>query len=1295
MHATRLLVLLTACGTGAPEPVPHGTDGERQPQPTPTSALALLLDADGAHVSGPTGGLSLATTGLGRGDAWQETRPTGASVADCIALPGRGPGCIETTQRDHGALTEWWADHPDGLQQGWVVTERAPGTGPLEITVTLSGTATLTGPDSAHIAGGGGEAWTYTGLEAWDADGMDVPAELVLVPGGLAVHLDDTQARYPLTVDPLLTAASPFLFVSSGTQLGNTVANLGDLNGDGLDDIAAGSTAGAYIWFGDTTSFGGTPDQTLTDGAIPHFLDAGGDVDGDGNPDLVVGDTAAFHVYYGDGSGLDTTPDTVSLTGGTGYYLTGGADFDGDGFSDVAVIEPTPKQIAVFYGSATGIDGTSNDTAKDPATTGYTYAIGAADVNGDGFDDLIAGVHADKAVYVHFGSASGISLAADQIISDAATANFGHSVFGYGDVNGDGFEDVGVGSYSSRVLSVFHGSASGLGATADAQLAEASGRYSTYGGAVGDMDGDGFDDIAVSGHTSRQVFTYLGGSGGITTTYDQRLQGSGGSYGYMGIDVTAADVDGDGFRDLLSGSGAYVYVHKGYGDADGDGVDSRTDCDDSDAAVGAAGTLYYDIDGDGVGGSSTLTACPGAASTSTITGDCDDSDATVNPSATEAAADGVDQDCDGAELCHADADGDSYTSGTVSSADLVCTGTGEATVASGSTDCDDTDAAINPAATELAGDGVDQDCDGAEVCYADADDDGHSDGSTVTSSDTDCDDTGEADDTAPTGDCDDTDAAINPDATEAAADGVDQDCDSTELCHADADGDSYTSGTVSSADLVCTGTGEATAASSSADCDDTDAAINPAATELTGDSVDQDCDGAEVCYADADDDGHTDGSTVTSADTDCDDTGEADDTEPTGDCDDGTAGVNPGATEVCGSGVDENCDGRGGPLDDEDADGLTWTEEQAAGTLPCTADSDGDGLSDFEEIDTWGTDPLIADTDGSGRTDGEEVADGTDPLDDADDRYDTDGDGIVDPDEIALGTDPTNPDTDGDGLTDGEEIDANGSSGSDPLLADTDGDGLDDADELLVHGTDPGDPDSDGDGVSDGDEVDQGTLPTAADTDGDGLSDGEEAEAGSDPLLTDTDGDGLDDAAELGAGADPTDPDSDDDGLGDAEEVALGTDPSDPDSDGDGLEDGEEAAYGADPTNADSDGDGLSDGDEVELEVDPADPDSDGDGISDGKEVAGGLDPNDPDSDGDGVSDGDELAAGTDPTATDSDGDGIPDGEDENNGFHDADDKFTDDGDAILGCSATTAPAALSLALLPLVALMRRREDQP
>ena len=102
---------------------------------------------------------------------------------------------------------------------------------------------------------------------------------------------------------------------------------------------------------------------------------------------------------------------------------------------------------------------------------------------------------------------------------------------------------------------------------------------------------------------------------------------------------------------------------------------------------------------------------------------------------------------------------------------------------------------------------------------------------------------------------------------------------------------------------------------------------------------------------------------------------------------------------------------------DPDGDKLTNAEEQAAGTDPKKADTDGDGLDDFAEVKTYGTNPLIADTDGDGLTDAQEVALGTDPK-----LADTDGDGIPDGREVAIGTDPKLADTDGDGFSDSVEL---------------------------------------------------------------------------------------------------------------------------------------------------------------------------------------------------------------------------------------------------------------------------------
>jgi outer membrane protein OmpA-like peptidoglycan-associated protein len=133
---------------------------------------------------------------------------------------------------------------------------------------------------------------------------------------------------------------------------------------------------------------------------------------------------------------------------------------------------------------------------------------------------------------------------------------------------------------------------------------------------------------------------------------------------------------------------------------------------------------------------------------------------------------------------------------------------------------------------------------------------------------------------------------------------------------------------------------------------------------------------------------------------------------------------------------------------DPDKDGLLTKEEKRIRTDPRNPDTDGDRLTDGEEVRRYATDPLNPDTDGDGLTDGDEVR--------------------------VYATDPLNPDTDRDRLLDGAEV---LTYKTNPLKPDTDGDGLTDGDEVLVYKTDPLNQDTDGGSVPDGTEVRRDTNP--------------------------------------------------------------------------------------------------------------------------------------------------------------------------------------------------------------------------
>jgi len=370
-------------------------------------------------------------------------------------------------------------------------------------------------------------------------------------------------------------------------------------------------------------------------------------------------------------------------------------------------------------------------------------------------------------------------------------------------------------------------------------------------------------------------------------------------------------------------------------DLDND-CDGETDEEASDAIV-----RYLDADGDGFGDDlAAVTGCDELLGYVLIGGDCDDANPDVRPGAIET-CDLVDNDCSGIvddnvafSTYFADNDADGYGS-TASGESLDCIARPGFVALSG--DCADDNAAVNPGATEVAGDGFDQNCDSIELCLLDADDDGFlgTAGETVNSiTDIDCDDAGEGVTSDPTTDCNDRNGAVNPDATEL-CNGIDDNCDGASdentasdapTWYRDADSDGY--GDLAQPVVACSRpTGFV---DSSTDCNDAVATISPGIIELCNE-IDDNCNGttdepaaadARDWYQDSDSDG--DGNAANSIRSCYPDPGYV---ATATDCNDADPFVFVGADELC-DGVDNDCNVT---IDDTYAlDAIVWYRDADA-----------------------------------------------------------------------------------------------------------------------------------------------------------------------------------------------------------------------------------------------------------------------------------------------------------------------------------------------------------------------------
>jgi hypothetical protein len=462
------------------------------------AAYKTTAQTGGFRVENPRHGLSADFTSSGvdfhaGANQWGMTLNGYGHGDNMHALEGVTPHAVANrVEYDHSGLTEWYENGPFGLEQGFTFA-CAPGKSqgqPLTLALTLSGKLSASiDPDRRGLTlrKNGTAALRYAGLAATDANGRQLPAWMEVTGSRLQLRVDDSRARYPVTVDPLVQAAQ--ITASDGTT---------------------------YDGFGGATSLS-ADGGTLVVGASQLTTDGPG----------------TAYVFLRPTQGWATTSSfAAKLTasdGASGDRFGSDVAISGNG-STVAVLAPIPAAVYVF------VEPTGGWTSSSPLDE--TYRVGAApgianvSLSGDG-NILAAGVLSDPDKYPNLSGEVEVFFTSDRWNSlrsaQLTTSVGGHWSLGASvRISGDGNTIVAGEPAGPGTAYVFTKPANGWGGSTETAILTASdaGQRDDLGSSVG-ITGDGSTIVAgAPGSESFQGAVYVfaeGPAGWVNSTEVAKL----------------------------------------------------------------------------------------------------------------------------------------------------------------------------------------------------------------------------------------------------------------------------------------------------------------------------------------------------------------------------------------------------------------------------------------------------------------------------------------------------------------------------------------------------------------------------------------------------------------------------------------------------------------------------------------------------------------------------------------------------------------------------------------------------